>query len=110
MLGYLLAGVVFGLGHHEYYGFLDGLVVKSNSQQQWAVRIGTGLAFLTKIMFTAAIGIAFTQYLWFTARGEALTLRSLDALFTLTSNPKSFFDSSVLKSAKLLTLIGMASW
>ena len=106
----LLIGVGFSLGHHEYYKSFNSNLVKSDSQQQWAVRIGTGLAFLTKTAFTAVIGVAFSQYLWVIARRKPLTLRSLDAAFTLTSSPTSFFEFSVLRSAKLLTLIGITSW
>ncbi|PVI04636.1 hypothetical protein DM02DRAFT_690836 [Periconia macrospinosa] len=110
MLLSMLVGVGFGLGHHKYYESFDNQPVRSNDQQQWAVRVGTGLAFLTKTAFTAAVGITFSQYLWVIARRKALTLRSLDAAFTLTSNPASFVDFGVLSRAKLLVILALASW
>jgi len=106
----LALGTGLGVGHHEYYKSFDGSVVESIDQQQWALRIGTGLAFLIKTAFTAVIGIAFSQYLWVIARRKALTLGDLDAAFTLTSSPASFLNLGVLTSAKLLVLIGVASW
>ena len=110
MLTCLLVGIGFGLGHHEYYKSFDNQSVKSNYQQQWAVRIGTGLAFLTKTAFTAVVAFAFAQYLWVVARRKALTLQSLDAVFTLLSNPASFVDLGVLASAKLLAILALVSW
>lgn len=59
MLLFILVGVGFGLGHHKYYESFNDQPVLSNDQQQWAIRIGTGLAFLTKTAFTAAVGITF---------------------------------------------------
>lgn len=110
MLFSLAVGIGFGLGHHEYYKSFDGSVVESIDQQKWALRIGTGLSFLIKAAFTGVIGIAFSQYLWVIARRKALTLRDIDAAFTLTTSPGSFFNLGVLTSAKLLALIGVASW
>lgn len=110
MLLFILVGVGFGLGHHKYYDSFNDQPVLSNDQQQWAIRIGTGLAFLTKTAFTAAVGITFSQYLWVIARKRALRLRSLDAAFTLISNPVSFFDFGVLRSAKVLVILALSSW
>lgn len=110
MLLGILAGVGFGAGHHVYYQSFNNTIVQSTSQQQWAVRIGTGLAFLTKTAFSVVVGNAFSQYLWIVARTKAQPLESLDAMFTMTSNPFSFFDKHVLAHAKLLTIVGIISW
>ncbi|KAF7506023.1 hypothetical protein GJ744_012370 [Endocarpon pusillum] len=110
MLLGVLVGVGFGLGHHLYYQSFADAFVQSTSEQQWTVRIGTGLAFLTKTAFTAVIGIAFSQYLWVIARKKPLSLENLDAMFAMISNPISFLDINVLASAKLLTLVGIVSW
>jgi hypothetical protein len=110
MLLGILAGVGFGGGHHAYYQSFNNTIVQSTSQQQWAVRIGTGLAFLTKTAFTVVVGIAFSQYLWIVARMKAQPLQSLDAMFAMTSDPLSFFDRHVLAHAKLLAFLGAISW
>lgn len=110
MLLSMLAGIAFGVGHHAYYQSLNGTEVESTEQQQWAVRIATGLAFLTKSAFTIVAGIAFSQYLWVIARRKAMPLQSLDAMFAMNSNLMSFFDGNVLAHAKILTVIGIIGW
>lgn len=110
MLLGILAGVGFGVGHHAYYQSYNNTIVQSTSQQQWAIRIGTGLAFLTKTAFTVVVGIAFSQYLWVVVRMNAQPLQSLNTMFAMTTDPMSFFNRHVLAHAKLLTIIGIISW
>ena len=82
-----IAGIAFAVGHHIFYHSLDGTLVTSTSQQEWTIRIGTGLAFLVKAALAAAVGVAFTQYLWTVARTEAMAVGSIDAMFSMTKNP-----------------------
>ncbi|OJD30020.1 formylmethionine deformylase-like protein [Diplodia corticola] len=110
MMLLFFAGIVFAIGHHIYYQSLDDTPVTSTSQQEWAIRIGTGLAFLVKATLAASIGIAFTQYLWTVATRKAMALQSIDDMFSLTKNPASFANFEVLVGVKLLVLLAMASW
>lgn len=34
----LLAGLIFAIGHHFFYRWLDGQIVGSTSKQQWSLR------------------------------------------------------------------------
>jgi hypothetical protein len=38
MIIFFLAGVTISLGHHFYYQWLDGQIVRSTDRQQWALR------------------------------------------------------------------------
>lgn len=110
MLCLFLAGIGFSMGHHAYYQSFDGAVVNSESQQQWAIRIGTGLAFLTKSALAAAVGVAFVQYLWVVVGRKPMRLETIDAMFSLTTDPRSFTQPEVLLHAKLLTLLALVAW
>ncbi|KAK8209880.1 hypothetical protein IWZ01DRAFT_332530 [Phyllosticta capitalensis] len=110
MAGFFVAGVCLALGHHLHYQNLEGQVVGSATTQQWAIRFGTVFAFLSKACLTAAVGIAFTQRLWVTVKKEPISLRNLDNVFSLTTDPASFFSFEVLSSAKILCILAACMW
>lgn len=105
-----IAGIIFATGHHIYYQSLDDTPVSSSTEQEWTIRIGTGLAFLVKATLAESVGIAFTQYLWTIARRKAMAVESIDAMFYLTTDPFAFANAEVLFHAKLLVLLALASW
>lgn len=109
MTFFLVAGIAFALGHHFHYQSLDGTEVSSETKQQWAIRIGTGFAFLCKASLVGSVGVAYTQRLWVTVKKRSLSLQNLDDAFSLTTDPFSFF-SGVLISAKLLCLLAACMW
>lgn len=109
MTFFLVAGIAFALGHHFHYQSLDGTEVSSETKQQWAIRIGTGFAFLCKASLVGSVGVAYTQRLWVTVKKRYLSLQNLDDAFSLTTDPFSFF-SGVLISAKLLCLLAACMW
>jgi hypothetical protein len=107
-------------GHHYYYSTLDGeVVVNTGSKwdldavrtgQEWKIRFGTGLAFLVKTMFAAALVIAFEQHLWVTTRRNAITIDGLDAMFSAAGSLSSFFNWEFLKKAKMAALLALLVW
>lgn len=107
---FLVAGIAFALGHNYYYESLNNDAAPSADQQQWSFRIGTGLATLTETALVAAVGIAFTQYLWVVLRERHLPLRSIDGVFSVTSDPTSFLDRNIIFRTKILPIIALACW
>lgn len=105
-----LAGVACAIGHHFHYASLDGTAVDTEVSQQWAIRIGTGLAFLAKTCLTASVGVAYTQRLWVTVKKKPISLGNLDNVFSLTTDPLSFLSFEVLFSAKMLCLLAASMW
>lgn len=85
------AGIALAVGHHLYYS-LDGTPAGSTSRQQWALRYGSALAFLVVALLKTACDAAYHQHIWTLVKREALSLRSLDALFSLTTDPISFLS------------------
>lgn len=110
VIGFFLSGVLLIVGHHVYYNSLNGTPVKSATQQTWAIRIGTGLAFLIKALFVAAIGIAVAQQAWSTLRRKGVSLRGIDAMFSVLGNPIAFLVPDMWIGAKTLTLLAIVSW
>ena len=102
MFGLFSVGIATSVAHHIFYDSLDGKDVGTTMAQEWAIRIGTGMAFIIKASLAAAIGVAYTQRLWVTLKKKAITLQAVDDLFLLTMTPTSFFSWEVLRKAKLL--------
>ncbi|KAL6918538.1 hypothetical protein FSST1_010033 [Fusarium sambucinum] len=110
MAGSLLLGLLLALGHHFYYLYLDGRIVESQSQQQWFLRAGTGLAFLVRAFLSAAVGIAYTQILWRTLRSKPITIRGVNSLFGVVHNVWDFVTWELWTAAPLLAVIAIISW
>lgn len=110
MILFGLGGLAFAIGHHEYYSALHGTLTASISRQQWAHNIGNGFAALVVSMFHTAIGKAYVQYLWLTIRRKGHSLKTLDQIFALNSDPMGFFCLESLRKAPLTVFLGLISW
>ncbi|EKJ72312.1 hypothetical protein FPSE_07541 [Fusarium pseudograminearum CS3096] len=110
MTGSLLLGLLVALAHHFYYLYLDMRIVKSQSQQQWYLRAGTGLAFLVRAFLSAAVSTAYTQVLWRTLRSRPITIRGVNSLFDVIHNPFEFFTWDLWSAAPLLAVVAVVAW
>lgn len=110
MLGYLVLGIGFALGHHFYWQSLDGKQVDSETEQEWAQRYGIVFAFLAQSALCLSVGVAFVQRVWLTIRRKPMELRNLDKAFSLKSDVFAFFSWEILRKAKLLCLLGICAW
>ncbi|KAH6972464.1 hypothetical protein BKA56DRAFT_635454 [Ilyonectria sp. MPI-CAGE-AT-0026] len=105
-----VTGVGTALGHHFYYQSLADTEVQSQSQQAWAIRIGTGLAVLNKTVLAAVLGMVATQQTWVTLRRRSMSLYGIDSMFKIMSNPTVLLDHHLFTSAKTLFLLAIISW
>ncbi|CAG1963029.1 unnamed protein product [Fusarium graminearum] len=110
MAGSFLLGLSFALAHHFYYLHLDEIIVESQSQQQWHLRAGTGLAFLVRAFLSAAVGIAYTQILWRTLRSKSITIGGVNSLFGVMNNPWAFIGWELWTAAPLLAVVAIIAW
>jgi len=110
MIGWLVMGIAVALGHHFFYSWLDGRVVQSKEEQEWYGRIGTGLAFLTKTLLTAASGIAYTQLLWRTLRSKPVSIGGVDALFGVTTNAWNLTSLEIWRRGPLPAIVAAVLW
>ncbi|EAW09041.1 uncharacterized protein ACLA_077880 [Aspergillus clavatus NRRL 1] len=110
MAGFVICGAMLSIGHHFYYRSLDNTLVKSVDQQTWALRIGTGFAFLIKTLLVSAVGIAAAQETWATLRRKSVKLRGIDGMFAVLTSPIAFLIPDIWIYAKTLTLLAIISW
>ncbi|VDC04926.1 unnamed protein product [Peniophora sp. CBMAI 1063] len=73
-------------GHHVFLSVLDGKDVDSFSiSQTWFRDAGNALAKIVQFLLIVSVGIVLTQSIWSYIRGHRVTLRNLDALYSLPS-------------------------
>jgi hypothetical protein len=110
MGGGLLCGILAAIGHHFFYASLDQKVVLDQAQQEWNFRIGTGLAFLVKACLASAVGLAYAQILWRILRSRPLTLRGVDAGFSVVHNLWAFTCTELWARGPILVLCALIIW
>ncbi|KAL4925510.1 uncharacterized protein BDV17DRAFT_183888 [Aspergillus undulatus] len=105
-----IIGLGLAIGHHFYYFSLDGTIVPGQSQQEWSLRVGTGMAFLTKTFLTTAVGIALVQNLWWILRLRPVRLSTLDSMWDVRGNIFSFLDLHIWLRGPNVAVLGLISW
>ncbi|KAI3585676.1 hypothetical protein IWW34DRAFT_798880 [Fusarium oxysporum f. sp. albedinis] len=110
MTGSLFLGLLLAIGHHLYYHYLDGRVIKSQNQQEWFLRVGTGIAFLARALLSAAVGFAYTQILWRTLRSKSVTIEGVNSLFGVLHNAWDFTTWELWTAAPALAVVAIIAW
>lgn len=110
IVGLLLLGIASASGHHLFYSQLHRTPVGDFNRQRWVFWIGSSLGFLTKVSFTAVLGISRSQSVWVTLRRESMTIGGIDALFGAGTNPTCFINFNMLRKAKFATAIALMMW
>lgn len=105
----ILSGILATLAHHLYYQSLDQQPI-AKIPQEWAIRIGTGLAFLSKACLGASAALAYQQYLWTILRSRALTVKSIDSVMGLLSNPTCFLSARTHRNAFSCIVTAVVIW
>jgi hypothetical protein len=77
LIALFVLGVAGACIHHGFYYSLDGKEVKD---QVWMVRIGTGMAFFTKMCLVGTVVLAYKQRIWHTMRRRGMTVGAIDGL------------------------------
>jgi hypothetical protein len=110
MITCLLVGIGLAVSHHIYYQSLNKTIVISSTQQTWAIRFGTGFAFLVKTALGATTVIVFTQLVWVKLRKRATSIRTIDSMFAVTTDLTALVNTDLLLHAKTLAIFGIAIW
>ncbi|KAF4950753.1 hypothetical protein FSARC_13097 [Fusarium sarcochroum] len=110
MTGSLLLALLLAIGHHFYYQYLDGNIVESQSQQEWFLRVGTGMAFLARALLSAAVGFAYTQILWRTLRSKSVSIQGVNSLFGILHDAWDFTTWELWTAAPALAVVAMIAW
>lgn len=106
MLVFLVLGISTALVHHFYYHGLMGSIAGNTARQQAVIWLGTGLINVTLFFLNSANGIALTQAIWWTVKRHAMTIRSLDNLFALSTDITGFINVELLRRAKIAIIVG----
>lgn len=77
MVALFILGLVGALGHHGFYQGLDGQEAKN---QLVRVRIGTGMAFFTKVCLVGSVVLSYKQRIWYSLRRKGMTVSAIDGL------------------------------
>lgn len=109
MIAFMALGVGFAVAHHCYYQSLQGQII-AGSSQEWAVRIGTGLAFLAKACLIASAAMSYQQHYWVLLRSRPVTFKGIDDIMGLLANPACFCNLEVLTKAWSSTVIALTIW
>ncbi|EKJ71664.1 hypothetical protein FPSE_08110 [Fusarium pseudograminearum CS3096] len=110
MTGSLLLGLTLAIGHHLFYDYLNDRIVQSQNQQEWFLRIGTGMAFLVRTLLSAAIGIAYVQIIWKTLKFKSVTVNGINSLFDALHNAWNLTTLELWTAAPTLTAVALVAW
>jgi Kelch motif len=110
MVGSLMAGVCFAIGHHLLYQQFDHQPVASFTQQNWIIRVGTAFAFLVKMSLAIATSAAYVQQFWATLSRKSVRISRVDALFTALKDITVFADVGLWLGNPVLTILAIVTW
>jgi hypothetical protein len=110
MVVFGLCGTALAVGHHVHYKSLDGNVVPTTETQQWDIRFGTAFAFLAVSLLKIAVTTASTQSTWTILRQRSISVKGIDKMFSITSDPTSVWSFELMKKAKVVVLLAIFSW
>lgn len=105
-----VAGILFAIAHHAFYSSLSGDVVPEPQALSRAIMAGIILALLSKFCFLTAVGMARVEAVWSALNKRPFTIRSIDAVFDVTSNVVRLFNFEMLRKAKLASILAVIFW
>jgi hypothetical protein len=105
-----LSAVALAIGHHFYYASLSGTPAGTSRQQQWAHAFGISFAYLVVHLLGIAIAIIYSQYIWSIIRQRGYTLKALDDLFSMTSDPRGLLSLEILRYGRIAIPLGLVYW
>jgi hypothetical protein len=98
--------------HYCFFKFIDGKEL-SNSvllQQSRVSTISLLLVTVFRAVVVATLGICFTQYLWYSLRGNSLKISLIEDLFQIRNNIWTLASPRIVQKAPLLFVMAALSW
>ena len=103
-------GTLLAVSHHFFYQHLNGTMVMSKNNQEWALRFGNAFALATKAVLVATVGIAYTQHVWTAFRRQALTVEGIDAMVAAPNDVFAFLNRDIWLKCFTGTIIAGLLW
>ena len=110
MAGLSLLGIAFAILHYIFYQSWGDHIAGGNLEQEYIIRAGTALAFLSKASLVGAVVIAHKQIAWETVRKRAISMDGIDAMFVAPTDLTSFWNWDMLRRAKAATILALLAW
>jgi hypothetical protein len=103
---------VLVISHYGFFRWMDG----QDDSDTFMLRQSqvTTVSFLLVTAFRAsivtALGISFTQYLWYLLRRNCLQVDLIESLFQIRSNAMGLFNHKIVRHAPVLFITAALSW
>ncbi|KAH8707549.1 hypothetical protein GQ44DRAFT_752888 [Phaeosphaeriaceae sp. PMI808] len=98
------------VSQHCLYRFLHRKSEDSENRKTSLVLIGRVLAYVVQITFAQCISICYRQRIWRTFRSRALSIRSIDQLFSGIEDISLFVNWEAIANAPLVAGIALVVW
>ncbi|TVY19557.1 hypothetical protein LARI1_G003386 [Lachnellula arida] len=106
-----VTGVGLAFGHHFWYAHLEKHADPDGDLSQEAIkRIGNAFVALVLAAMKVAIKESYNQYAWTLVKRKPLKIKTLNKLFSLTSELFSFCSLHLIREAWLAYLLGALPW
>lgn len=110
MGGLFLLGLATAVGHHVLYTSLDGSLAGDVNRQEWSIRFGTALAYLTQTSLAASVVCAYSQHIWTVFKAKSISIKGINAMFSASTDPIAFGTTEMWRKAKLASIMVVAAW
>ncbi|KAM0554198.1 hypothetical protein ACHAPJ_006999 [Fusarium lateritium] len=103
----LFIGFAGALGHHLLYAHLHN---REASNQQWWLRLGQFLSFISKASFVVAVLLARQQVAWRVVSQKSFTVHAVDSLFGAAHDAFGLFNKEAWKNSTFTMLLAIYIW
>ncbi|KAJ4250939.1 hypothetical protein NW762_011589 [Fusarium torreyae] len=107
MIVCLTIGVAGAIGHHFLYNHLDG---REAMHQQWWLRLGQLIAFISNANFVLAAMMAHQQIAWRAVGQRGFSIQAVDSIFGATHNLAELFNKEVWAKSWFVMLLALFMW
>ncbi|KAF4626927.1 hypothetical protein G7Y89_g11227 [Cudoniella acicularis] len=107
MVLFFIFGLICSIAHHAYYHSKNGNPVGSPGNQQWALRVGTLLAFIVHLSLCESARSAYDQWLWMKLKDQKLSVETLNPAFNADSSLGDLLNGRLFKESTGLSFIAL---
>lgn len=110
MIASALTGIIFAIAHHAFYSHYNGKIANDERDQRFVISAGTSFAFLLKMFLAIATGTAYVQNFWRSVKRLPNSINHIDTLYSVLSNPLSFWNLRLWGGHLVLAALALVTW
>ncbi|KAM0431322.1 hypothetical protein ACHAPT_005296 [Fusarium lateritium] len=107
MVFFLAIGIGGALGHHFLYAHLEGRDAKD---QDWWLRLGQFISFVSKAGFVLSVLMAQQQTAWRAVGKKDYSVHAIDSLFGASHDITELFNREAWKKTWLVMILSLYFW